>query len=107
MRTRLQPKAGSQRISTAVQQRIRSTEQQWPRVEYMGATHSSQHTAPDAEHSSTCCCPTHEMWELPTPLIVANRSQQEDEVYGSYTLVLKTSILVRTAQDNKARLNKI
>ncbi|KZV23708.1 hypothetical protein F511_07185 [Dorcoceras hygrometricum] len=30
----------------------------------------------------------HEMWELPTPLIVANRSQQEDEVYGSYPLVL-------------------
>ncbi|KZV41529.1 regulatory-associated protein of TOR 1-like [Dorcoceras hygrometricum] len=46
----------------------------------MGATHSSQHTAPDAKHRSTCCCPTHEVWELPTPLIVANRSQQEDEV---------------------------
>ncbi|KZV28143.1 pepsin A [Dorcoceras hygrometricum] len=43
--------------------------------EYMGATHSSQHTTPDAKHSSTRCCPTHEMWELPTPLIVANRSQ--------------------------------
>ncbi|KZV24357.1 hypothetical protein F511_25898 [Dorcoceras hygrometricum] len=52
--------------------------------EYMGAIHSSQHTAPDAEHSSTYCCPTHEMWELPTPLIVANRSQQGDEIYGSY-----------------------
>ncbi|KZV44827.1 hypothetical protein F511_33275 [Dorcoceras hygrometricum] len=62
--------------------------------EYMGATHSSQHTAPDAEHSSTCCCPTHEMWELPTPLIVANRSQQGDEVCGSYPLVLKTIILL-------------
>ncbi|KZV21254.1 hypothetical protein F511_25281 [Dorcoceras hygrometricum] len=61
--------------------------------EYMGATHSSPHTAPDSEHSSTCCCPTHEMWELPTPLIVANRSQQGDEVYGSYPLVLKTSLL--------------
>ncbi|KZV31029.1 serine carboxypeptidase-like 33 [Dorcoceras hygrometricum] len=48
--------------------------------EYMGATHSSQHTAPDAQHSSTCCCPTHEVWELPTPLIAANRSQQGDEV---------------------------
>ncbi|KZV49473.1 protein tipD [Dorcoceras hygrometricum] len=54
----------------------------------MGATHSSQHTAPDAKHSSTRCYPTHEMWELPTPLIVANRSQQRDEVYGSYPLVL-------------------
>ncbi|KZV35304.1 hypothetical protein F511_31075 [Dorcoceras hygrometricum] len=28
------------------------------------------------------------MWELPTPLIVTNRSQQGDEVYGSYPLVL-------------------
>ncbi|KZV20854.1 hypothetical protein F511_40202 [Dorcoceras hygrometricum] len=46
----------------------------------MGAIHSSQHTAPDATHSSTRCCPTHEMWELPTPLIVANRSQQGEEV---------------------------
>ncbi|KZV38135.1 hypothetical protein F511_01662 [Dorcoceras hygrometricum] len=36
---------------------------------------------------------THEIWELPTPLIVANRSQQGDEVYGSYPLVIKTSIL--------------
>ncbi|KZV57400.1 hypothetical protein F511_11252 [Dorcoceras hygrometricum] len=49
--------------------------------------------APDAKHSSTHCCPTHEVWELPTPLIVANRSQQGDEVYGSYLLVL-TGILI-------------
>ncbi|KZV23614.1 flavonol synthase/flavanone 3-hydroxylase [Dorcoceras hygrometricum] len=48
--------------------------------EYIGATHSSQHTASDAKHSSTCCCPTHEMWELPIPLIVANRSQQGEEL---------------------------
>ncbi|KZV43040.1 hypothetical protein F511_41002 [Dorcoceras hygrometricum] len=47
---------------------------------YMGAIHSSQHTAPEAKHSSTRCCSTHEMWELPTALIVANRSQQGDEV---------------------------
>ncbi|KZV18348.1 hypothetical protein F511_10717 [Dorcoceras hygrometricum] len=47
--------------------------------EYMGATHSSPHTTPDAKHSSTCCCPTHEVWELPTPLIVAKRSQHGDE----------------------------
>ncbi|KZV40182.1 mediator of RNA polymerase II transcription subunit 16 [Dorcoceras hygrometricum] len=45
----------------------------------MGDTHSSQHTAPDAKCSSTCCCQTHEVWELPTSLIVANRSQQGDE----------------------------
>ncbi|KZV19881.1 hypothetical protein F511_33079 [Dorcoceras hygrometricum] len=56
--------------------------------EYMGATHSSPHTAPDAKHSSTCCCPTHEVWELPTPLIVANRSQQGDEDDGNYPLGL-------------------
>ncbi|KZV23242.1 Extradiol aromatic ring-opening dioxygenase [Dorcoceras hygrometricum] len=54
----------------------------------MGATHSSQHTVPDAKHSSTRCCPTHEMWELPIPLMMANRSQLGDEVYGSYPLVL-------------------
>ncbi|KZV16172.1 hypothetical protein F511_37385 [Dorcoceras hygrometricum] len=48
--------------------------------EYMGASHSSQHTEQDAMRSSTRCCPTHEKWELPTPLIVANRSQQGDEV---------------------------
>ncbi|KZV22454.1 ABC transporter C family member 13 [Dorcoceras hygrometricum] len=33
-----------------------------------------------AKHDPTRCCTTHEMWELPTPLIVANRSQQGDEV---------------------------
>ncbi|KZV34270.1 hypothetical protein F511_38109 [Dorcoceras hygrometricum] len=44
---------------------------------------------PDAKHGSTCCCPTQEMWELPTPLIVANRSQQGFEAYGSYALVLQ------------------
>ncbi|KZV42309.1 histone-lysine N-methyltransferase ASHR2-like [Dorcoceras hygrometricum] len=46
----------------------------------MRATHSSQHTAPDSTLGSTCCCQTHEVWELPTPPIVANRSQQGDEV---------------------------
>ncbi|KZV46098.1 hypothetical protein F511_21289 [Dorcoceras hygrometricum] len=43
---------------------------------------SIDHQVPDAEHSSTCCCPTHEVWELPSPLKVANRSQQGDEVTG-------------------------
>ncbi|KZV30892.1 F-box/LRR-repeat protein [Dorcoceras hygrometricum] len=38
---------------------------------------------------SNRCCPTNEMWELPTPLIVANRSQQRDEVYGSYPLIFQ------------------
>ncbi|KZV18449.1 protein ECERIFERUM 1-like [Dorcoceras hygrometricum] len=80
MRTRLQPKRKEPRNLKAD-----TTEQQYNSghgvCEYMGATHSSQHTAPDAKHSSTHCCPTHEMWELPTPLIVANRSQQGDEVW--------------------------
>ncbi|KZV16407.1 hypothetical protein F511_18487 [Dorcoceras hygrometricum] len=58
-------------------------------VEHMGATHSSPHTAPNAKHCSTRCCPTHEMWELSTPLIVANRSQQGVEAYGIYPLVLQ------------------
>ncbi|KZV41694.1 hypothetical protein F511_09428 [Dorcoceras hygrometricum] len=71
----------------------------------MGATHSSQHTVPDAEHSSTHCCPTHEMWELPTPLIVAKRSQQGDEVYGGYPLVLKTGILLIDNNTIKASHN--
>ncbi|KZV55083.1 hypothetical protein F511_30545 [Dorcoceras hygrometricum] len=73
--------------------------------EYMGATHSSPHTTPDEEHSSTCCCPTHEVWELPTPLIVANKSQQGDEVYGSYPLVLKTSILLADNNTTEASNN--
>ncbi|KZV56152.1 carboxylesterase 1-like [Dorcoceras hygrometricum] len=93
--------AGSQNLK-ADQERIQLIKSGHGVREYMGATHSSQHTAPDAEHSSTRCCPTHEMWELPTPLIVANRSQQGDEVYGSYPLVL-TGILVRTDQYNKAQ----
>ncbi|KZV30895.1 hypothetical protein F511_33773 [Dorcoceras hygrometricum] len=63
--------------------RYGSTEQQYNSghgvFEYMGATHLSQHTALDAKHSSTRCCSTHEKWELPTPLIVANRSQEGDE----------------------------
>ncbi|KZV42325.1 hypothetical protein F511_18338 [Dorcoceras hygrometricum] len=43
----------------------------------VGARHKCQQ---DAKHDTTRCFPTHEMWELPTPLIVANRSQQGDEV---------------------------
>ncbi|KZV30029.1 hypothetical protein F511_20891 [Dorcoceras hygrometricum] len=75
--------AGSQNLK-ADQEQIQMNNSGHRVCEYMGDTHSSQHTAPDAKRSSTRCCPTHEMWELPTPLIVANRSQQGDEVYGSY-----------------------
>ncbi|KZV18467.1 hypothetical protein F511_18035 [Dorcoceras hygrometricum] len=81
----LQPKHREpNNLKELLHNRNESTEQQYNSghgvCEYMGATHSSQHTAPDGQHSSTCCCPTHEVWELPTPLIVANRSQQGDEV---------------------------
>ncbi|KZV23892.1 hypothetical protein F511_18017 [Dorcoceras hygrometricum] len=82
MRTRLQPNTGSQNdlknCSTIATDRLNNSGHGV--CEYMGATHSSQHTVPDATQSSTCCCPTHEVWELPTPLIVADRSQQGDEV---------------------------
>ncbi|KZV28514.1 putative LRR receptor-like serine/threonine-protein kinase [Dorcoceras hygrometricum] len=93
VRTRLQPKHREPKnLKELLNNRYESTEQQYNSghgvCEYMEATHSSQHTAPDAKHSSTRCCQTHEMLELPTPLIVANRSQQGDEVYGSYPLVL-------------------
>ncbi|KZV58318.1 hypothetical protein F511_34268 [Dorcoceras hygrometricum] len=85
MRTRLQPKRREPRSLKADQEQIQRNistivNSGHGMCEYMGATHSSQHTAPDATHSSTRCCPTHEMWELLTPLIVANRSQQGDEV---------------------------
>ncbi|KZV53146.1 hypothetical protein F511_16481 [Dorcoceras hygrometricum] len=83
----LQPMAGIQNLK-ADQEQIQLNNSGHGVCEYMGATHSSQHTAPDAKHSSTRCCPTHEMLELPTPLIVANRCQQGDKVCGSYPLVL-------------------
>ncbi|KZV20447.1 hypothetical protein F511_13445 [Dorcoceras hygrometricum] len=64
-----------------------------PTREPSNSKHSSIRSAKDrwplCINHSTCCCPTHEMWELPTPLIVANRSQQGDEVYGSNPLVLQ------------------
>ncbi|KZV37808.1 hypothetical protein F511_26840 [Dorcoceras hygrometricum] len=53
MRTRLQPNAGSKKdLKNCSKNSNKSTEQQWP----------------------------HGVWELPTPLIVANRSEQRDEV---------------------------
>ncbi|KZV24208.1 peroxisome biogenesis protein 12-like [Dorcoceras hygrometricum] len=71
--------------------------------EYMGATHSSQHTAPDAKHSSTCCCPTHEVWELSPPLIVANRSSREMWVMG---VTRSTSNeLLRLDEQSRAMVN--
>ncbi|KZV42364.1 hypothetical protein F511_17853 [Dorcoceras hygrometricum] len=85
MRARLQPKRREPKnLKELLNSKKGSTEHEYVSghgvCEYMGAIHSSQHTVPDAQHDSTRCCPTHEMWELPTPLIVANRSQQGDEV---------------------------
>ncbi|KZV54873.1 splicing factor 3B subunit 1-like [Dorcoceras hygrometricum] len=50
----------------------------------------SQETSQQHNRSTEQKCPrAHEMWELPTSLIVANRSQQGDETYGSYPLILQ------------------
>ncbi|KZV36791.1 protein IQ-DOMAIN 1-like [Dorcoceras hygrometricum] len=57
-------------------------------TEHMGATHSSQYTVPDANNQLHLLLPTHEMWELPTPLIAANRPSREMR-YGSYPLSLR------------------
>ncbi|KZV18165.1 hypothetical protein F511_36705 [Dorcoceras hygrometricum] len=48
---------------------------------------------------STCCCPTHEMWELPTPLTMANSPNREMR-YGSYPLA-SNSTLARSIQQSK------
>ncbi|KZV25926.1 hypothetical protein F511_30412 [Dorcoceras hygrometricum] len=54
---------------------------------------------------STCCCPTHEMWELPTPLTVANSPSREMRD-GSYPRA-STSTLARSISKHKARLQEI
>ncbi|KZV29756.1 hypothetical protein F511_21855 [Dorcoceras hygrometricum] len=48
---------------------------------------------------STCCCPTHEMWELPTPLTVANSPSREMR-HGSYPCA-STSTQARSIQQSK------
>ncbi|KZV25164.1 WD repeat-containing protein 48-like [Dorcoceras hygrometricum] len=67
-----------------------------------------QYTVPDAHKQLHLLLPTHEMWELPSPLIAANnpnremrytgitRSSSSSEVYGNYPLVLKHRILIAT-----------
>ncbi|KZV28398.1 hypothetical protein F511_40411 [Dorcoceras hygrometricum] len=52
---------------------------------------------------STCCCPTYEMWELPTPLTVANSPSREMRD-GSYPRA-STSTLARSIskQDTATR----
>ncbi|KZV26965.1 hypothetical protein F511_40151 [Dorcoceras hygrometricum] len=45
--------------------------------EYMGATHSPQTRYQVHYQCSTCCCPTHEMWELSTPFTVAKSPSRE------------------------------
>ncbi|KZV41506.1 hypothetical protein F511_22058 [Dorcoceras hygrometricum] len=81
---------------------------QWPRgilSTWEPPTHL-QYTIPDANRQLHLLLPTHEMWELPTPLIVANKPSREmrdtgvnrsaSEVYENYPLVLKHSILTQT-----------
>ncbi|KZV19804.1 hypothetical protein F511_28990 [Dorcoceras hygrometricum] len=123
--SRLQPKAGSPRIATTAQQQglIKGkTISGHGYTEHMGATHSSpvHHTRCKTDSSPAAqqqlnskmqnrqlhlLLPTHEMWELPTPLIAANKPSREmryrsyplaSEVYGNYPLVLEYSILVAT-----------
>ncbi|KZV34137.1 nucleolin-like [Dorcoceras hygrometricum] len=63
--------------------------------EYMGATHSSQHTAPDAKHNSTCCFPTHELssgstvascWSLPSQRASAESlPRRQNAVVSTYS----------------------
>ncbi|KZV41359.1 protein PHYLLO, chloroplastic [Dorcoceras hygrometricum] len=75
-------------------------------------TYKQQYTSPRGHRGQTpmlnkqlhLLLPTHEMWELPTPLIAANKPSREkrdtgvtrwaSEVYGNYPLVLKHRILV-------------
>ncbi|KZV35996.1 hypothetical protein F511_14513 [Dorcoceras hygrometricum] len=49
----------------------------------------SKHDTRCTTDHSTCCYPTHEMWELSNRLTVANRSQQGDEGHESYPLGLQ------------------
>ncbi|KZV40294.1 hypothetical protein F511_33510 [Dorcoceras hygrometricum] len=105
--SRLQPKAGSQRISKTAQQQdlIKGkANRQWPHgilSTWELPTHL-QYTAPDANNQLHLLLLTHEMWELPTPLIAANKPNREmrygsypltSKVYGNYPLVLEHSIL--------------
>ncbi|KZV48355.1 hypothetical protein F511_29222 [Dorcoceras hygrometricum] len=85
-------------------------DRQWPRgilSTWELPTHL-QYTVSDAHKQLHLLLPTHEMWELPTQLIVAKkpsremrytgitRSSSSSEVYGNYPLVLKHSILIST-----------
>ncbi|KZV23828.1 aluminum-activated malate transporter 1-like [Dorcoceras hygrometricum] len=78
---------------------------QWPRgilSTWELPTHL-QYTVPDANRKLHLLLPTHEMWELPTPLIAANKPSREmrdtgvtrsaSEGHGNYPLGLEYSIL--------------
>ncbi|KZV48377.1 laccase-14-like [Dorcoceras hygrometricum] len=83
--SRLQPKAGSQRIATTAQQQdlIQRNDNQFVATGILSTwelpTHL-QYTIPDANNQLHLLLLTHEMWELPTPLIVANKPSRENEV---------------------------
>ncbi|KZV49638.1 hypothetical protein F511_08959 [Dorcoceras hygrometricum] len=92
--SRLQPKAGSQRISTTAQQQDLIKGKIVSGHEYI---------VPDANKQLHLLLPTHEMWELSTPLIAANKPSREmrdtgvtrsvSEGHGNYPLGLEHSIL--------------
>ncbi|KZV42139.1 cell division protein FtsY, chloroplastic-like [Dorcoceras hygrometricum] len=78
--SRPQPKTGSQRIATT---RSDQRNNQFVATGILSTwelpTHL-QYTIPDANNQLHPLLLTHEMWELPTPLIAANKSNRENEV---------------------------
>ncbi|KZV42660.1 TMV resistance protein N-like [Dorcoceras hygrometricum] len=97
MRSRLQPNTGSQRIPRIAQQ----LESEQKTVATMCVSIRELPTRLSTRYEvhkqrSTCCCPTHEMWELPTPLTVANSPSREMRD-GSYPCA-STSTLARSNQ---------
>ncbi|KZV17584.1 iron-sulfur protein NUBPL [Dorcoceras hygrometricum] len=88
--SRLQPKAGSQRISTTAQQQdlIKGTISMATGILSTGElTTHLQYTIPDAKNQVHLLLLTHEMWELPTPLIAANEPSREIEVRELHALL--------------------
>ncbi|KZV58108.1 hypothetical protein F511_34620 [Dorcoceras hygrometricum] len=81
--SRLQPKAGSQKIATTAQQQdlIKGTiSSGHGYTEHMGATHSYPVRHTRCTQQLHLLLLTHEMCELSTPLIAANKPSKEIEV---------------------------
>ncbi|KZV39007.1 alpha-glucan water dikinase, chloroplastic-like [Dorcoceras hygrometricum] len=100
MRSRLQPNTGSQRMPRTDQQ-LKSEQKAvatmcvsiWELPTRLSTRHQVHY------QRSTCCCPTHEMWELPTPLMVDNSPSREMRD-GSYPRA-STSTQARSIQQSK------